>query len=176
MLHSIIIIYHKTTSRGDSMARNAIRKTADRNAASEALRLSDLIGYHLRRASVFDLNGAVAALEPTGLRTVPMSVLLAIVEEPGITAADICRALGIQRANIVSILTDLDKRGLFLREADPSDSRVQRLHPTPRGREEAARALALIAAHEEKLLSRLSLAERADLRRLLSRIWQDDDG
>ncbi|HEY0212110.1 MAG TPA: MarR family transcriptional regulator [Paenirhodobacter sp.] len=139
-----------------------------------ALRLPDLVGYHLRRASVFDLQGAVAALDPTGLRTVPMSVLLAIVEAPGISSADICRALGIQRANIVPILTDLDKRGLFLREADPSDNRVQRLYPTRKGEEEAARAFALIAAHEDRMLARLSAEERAQLRHLLAKIWQHD--
>lgn len=138
------------------------------------VRLADLVGYHLRRASVFDLQGAVAALEPAGLRTVPMSVLFAIVEQPGISAAEICRALGIQRANIVSVLADLEKRGLFLREADPSDNRIQRLFPTRKGVEEATSAIALVAAHEEKMLSRLDAGERQELRRLLAKIWQQD--
>lgn len=140
----------------------------------QALRLQDLIGYHLRRASVFDLQGAVAALEPAGLRTVPMSVLFAIVEQPGISAAEICRALGIQRANIVSVLADLEKRGLFLREADPSDNRIQRLFPTRKGTDEATEAIGLIAAHEEKMLARFTPDEKEDLRRLLAKIWQND--
>lgn len=139
-----------------------------------AVQLRDLVGYHLRRASVFDLNGAVAALEPEGLRPVPMSVLLSIVEQPGISAAEVCRALGMQRANIVPVLADLDRRGLFLREADPADNRIQRLFPTRRGTEEAQRALARVAAHEERMLARLSLAERAELRRLLGLIWAAD--
>lgn len=143
-------------------------------AAQEPVRLRDLIGYHLRRASVFDLQGAVAALEPSGLRTVPMSVLFAIVEAPGISAAEICRALGIQRANIVSILADLEKRGLFLREPDPADSRIQRLFPTRKGEEAAQEAIWLIAAHEEQMLSRFTPGERDELRRLLAKLWQHD--
>jgi len=143
-----------------------------RNAAAK--RLQDLVGYHLRRASVFDLQGALSALESTGLRTVSMSVLLTIVEEPSISAAEICRTLGIQRANIVSILADLDKRELAQREDDPSDNRIQRLFPTRRGKAEAARALALITEHENKMLSRLSASERDELRRLLAKVWQQD--
>jgi len=145
-----------------------------RTAAAKRLRLQDLVGYHLRRASVFDLQGALSALEPTGLRTVSMSVLLTIVEEPGISAAEICRVLGIQRANIVSILADLDKRELAQRENDPSDNRIQRLFPTRRGKAEAARALALITEHENKMLSRLSASERDELRQLLVKVWQQD--
>lgn len=142
--------------------------------SGRAVRLSDLVGYHLRRASVFDLNGAVAALEPEGLRPVPMSVLQSIVEQPGISAAEVCRALGMQRANIVPVLADLDRRGFFLREADPADNRIQRLFPTRRGLEEAQRALARVAAHEARMLARLSPAERAELRRLLGLIWKTD--
>ena len=89
-------------------------------------RLQDLVGYHLRRASVFDLQGAVSALEPANTRPVPMSVLLSIIETPGISSAEICRALGMQRANIVPILAELEERGLFLREADESDQRIDR--------------------------------------------------
>lgn len=137
-------------------------------------RLSDLVGYHLRRASVFDLQGAVAALDPAGLRTVPMSVLMTIVEEPGISSAQICRVLGMQRANIVSVLAELDKRGLFLRETDPSDNRIQRLFPTGAGKKEAARALALISEHEERMLAQLTLDEQHELRRLLQKIWDTD--
>lgn len=143
-------------------------------AADMPLRLYDLVGYHLRRASVFDLQGAVAALEPEGLRTVPMSVLMTIVEEPGISAAQICRTLGMQRANIAPILADLEKRGLFLREADPTDSRIQRLFPTQTGTAEARNAVERVSRHEQKMLSRLTPAEQQDLRRLLALIWQED--
>lgn len=139
-------------------------------------RLRDLVGYHLRRASVFDLQGAVAALEPTGLRTIPMSVLMCIVEEPGISAAGICRALGMQRANIVAVLGELEKRGLFLRESDPADNRIQRLFPTRKGEEEAALALERVARHEDRMLAVLSREEREDLRRLLAKVWNEEEG
>lgn len=141
----------------------------------EPKRLTDLIGYHLRRASIFDLQGAVAALEPVGMRPIPLSALLIIVENPGVTSAEICRTLGMKSANIVSILAELEERSCFLRDADASDQRIQRLFPTPKGKEAACEWLALIIAHENKLLSRLNSSERAELQRLLARIWQPDD-
>jgi DNA-binding MarR family transcriptional regulator len=136
--------------------------------------LNQLVGYHLRRASVYDLNGAVAALEAAGARPITMSVLLCIVESPGRTSADICRNLGIKRANIVALLQSLEAKGLFLRSNDPADQRIQRLYPTRQGLETASEWLDLIRAHEERTLKRLSSAERAELRRLLQLIWEDD--
>ncbi|MDQ0457819.1 MarR family winged helix-turn-helix transcriptional regulator [Rhizobium paknamense] len=137
-------------------------------------KLEVLIGYHLRRASIHDLNGAVAALNDVNTRPVPASVLLTIVENPGVSSADICRMLGMQRANIVSILSELEGRGLFVRETDPADQRIQKLYPTRHGQEEAKTFMALLQAHEDTMLQRLSAAERQQLRMLLAKIWQDD--
>lgn len=158
------------------MVRKSLLKTADDGPESAAtpVRLRDLIGYHLKRASAVDLRGANAAIEASGMRTVPMSVLLTLAETPGISSADICRKLRIQRANIVPILAELEAKALFLRETDPADNRIQRLYPTARGCEEATRILALIAAHEDRLLAPLSTSERAELRRMLELIWNED--
>lgn len=149
-------------------------KNAQETGAESPRRLRDLIGYHLKRASAHDLHGANGVLEAAGLRTVPMSVLLTITEQPGISSAEICRVLRMQRANIVPVLADLESRGLFLREADPADNRVQRLFPTVRGRDEAQRMLGLLAGHEETMLAGLTPAERDELRRMLAIIWKED--
>ncbi|MGG7517712.1 MarR family winged helix-turn-helix transcriptional regulator [Allorhizobium undicola] len=153
------------------MSRDAAADWRDEAAKG---RLCDLIGYQLRRASVQDLQGAVAALEPANIRTVPLSVLQTIVETPGLSSADICRVLGMQRANIVSILADLEGRGFFVRETDPSDQRVQKLFPTRRGREEAARCMELIRTHEDRMLARFTPEERQQLRCLLAKLWEDE--
>lgn len=140
------------------------------------LQLRDLVGYHLKRASLFDLEGANAVLEPSGLRTVAMSVLLSIVEQPGISSAAICRALRLQRANIVPVLADLGRRALFSRETDPCDNRIQRLYPTAKGEEEALRMLGLIAEHEDRMLAGLTMQERKELCRMLAIIWTNEVG
>ncbi|MEI3855910.1 MULTISPECIES: MarR family winged helix-turn-helix transcriptional regulator [unclassified Ensifer] len=143
---------------------------------NEKSALLSLVGYHLRRASVFDLNGAVEALAQVDARPISLSVLLCMVEKPGLTSAEICRILGMQRANIVQFLTDLEAKGLFTREAEASDQRVQRLFPTEAGREAAADWLHRLNEHEDRMLERLDAQERAELRRLLSKVWMDAPG
>lgn len=135
--------------------------------------LDGLIGYHLRRASLVDIAGVMAVLADADIRPVPFSVLAIVVENPGVTAAEICRQLAIQRGNIVPILADLESYGLLVREADPDDQRIQRLHATKAGRASYADWLAGIQTHEEHLLRRLTAAERAILRELLEKIWRE---
>jgi len=135
--------------------------------------LDDFIGYHLRRASVLDMNGAAKALEATGLRVIHMSVLLTIAESPAISSAEICRILGMQRANIVGVLGDLEKLGLVDRAPDSFDNRVQRLTLSAKGETMAAQTLAAMQAHEEELLARLSREQRSQLRQLLAVIWAE---
>ncbi|RKD35733.1 DNA-binding MarR family transcriptional regulator [Rhizobium sp. WW_1] len=134
--------------------------------------LEDLVGYHLRRASVMDLQGSTAALADVNLRPVSMSVLCNVIEKPGATAAEICRVLDMQRSNIVSILADLEGQGLVLRETDETDQRIQRLYATKRGFDVTSNSFALLSAHEERLLVNLHPSERSELLRLLSLIWQ----
>lgn len=154
-----------------SLEKQKDEADASRECVSQ---LGDLLGYHLRRASLVDLLGATAALDTVNTRPVPMSVLLSIIEKPGISSAEICRTLGMQRANIVPILAELEQRGFFLRESDRSDQRIQRLFATVRGSEEGARWLALAAEHENKVFGRLTVEERADLRLMLAKIWQEN--
>lgn len=142
----------------------------------EPLKLEDLIGYHLRRASVHDLQGAAAVLEPLGTRLVPLSVLAKIVERPGTSSAEICRILGMQRANIVSILAELEAKSFITRQADPIDQRMQRLIPTEEGMKVCQHWLALLQKHEEQAFVRLSASEREQLRQLLTKVWQTQDG
>ncbi|WP_338323046.1 MarR family winged helix-turn-helix transcriptional regulator [Falsirhodobacter deserti] len=137
--------------------------------------LGNMVGYHLRRASVQDMAGAVAVLRPAGARPITVSVLLCIVETPGITSAQICRVLGMQRANIVQFLADLEARNLFIREADPQDQRVHRLFATKEGEEAARDWLDRLRLHEDRMLRNLSADERAELRRLLELVWSEDD-
>lgn len=139
-----------------------------------SIKLSDLVGYHLRRASLCDLQGSNSVTQKFGLRPVPMSVLMIIGEQPSITSADICRLLGMQRANIAPILADFDKVGWILREADASDSRLQRLSLSPEGQSLIQAVLHEIHIHEERMLAGFTPEERAQLVGYLSRIWKED--
>lgn len=148
-------------------------KVVDANGPGD--RLEDLVGYYLRRVSLLDMNEFIAHFADVKLRPIPFSVLCMIDEHPGSTGADICRMLGLQRANMVPILADLDEDHLIERRAETGDQRKQCLFLTEKGAANLAQWRARARAHESRLLSRLTAAERTSLRRILAKIWISDD-
>ncbi|CAH2603931.1 MarR family transcriptional regulator [Rhodovastum atsumiense] len=138
----------------------------------DAPRLDDLIGYHLRRASMFDMQDFATHFADTKLlRPVPFSVLCRIDEEPGITAAGLCRMLSLQRSNIVPILAELDEAGLLERRSDSLDQRLLRLFLTRTGKRTLASWRQRVKQREDELFAHLTTTERATLLRLLAKAW-----
>ena len=136
--------------------------------------LDDYVGYHLRRASILDLNAFARALADENIKQVPFAVLCMIDEDPGITAAEIARLTGLQRANLAPMLAELEGRGLVDRLPDREDHRVQRLHLTAEGAASLARWRERVLEHEGRLLRNLTEDEQATLRRLLAKVWKPD--
>ncbi len=132
--------------------------------------LEQLAGYHLRRASnVFGTDFA-RAMAGTGIRQVLFGILSIVAANPGINQGAAGRALGIQRANMVSLITELVDAGLIDRRTAQDDRRAFALTVTPAGAAKVDECLRRIRQHEQGLLSDLSAAERATLIELLQRI------
>ena len=148
------------------MKAQAVAEVMDRT-------LEDYLGYHLRRASIRDLNGLSAAFGDE-VKPVPFTVLCLIEESPGITAAEIGRALGLQRANLVPMLAEFDGRGFIERRPDREDNRIQRLHLSPTGAEALAGWQARVVEHESRTFGALTATERQTLRRLLVKVWKEE--
>ena len=133
-------------------------------------RLDDVLGYHLRRASMRAMASFDRALGEA-IKAVPFSVLCVIDEAPGITAAEIGRRLQLQRANLTPMLADLDARGLVERRSDETDHRIQRLHLSAVGADTLAGWRAAVLAEEARTFAALTADERDALRRLLVKAW-----
>ena len=136
--------------------------------------LDGLVGYHLRRAFAVVGNDFARALAETGIRQVLFGILSIVGANPGINQGAVGRALGIQRANMVSLINELVDRGLIDRVTAEDDRRAFALTLTPAGETMTAGCLARIRAHEDAMLSDLSVAERATLIDLLGRIEAKD--
>jgi len=143
------------------------------NDTSLTSRLDDLIGYNLRRASALMMSDFGDMFAKTFLRPTSFSVACVIDEQPGITSAEICRLLGLQRANIVALLAELDEHDIILRRDDEEDKRIQRLYLNPERRSELASWRGMAAQHEERMLARLSAQERSLFLDMLRRIWRE---
>lgn len=92
------------------------------------------VGYALRRSqqTIFaDFNHALAELK---LRPGKFAVLLTIDQNPGASQSSVSVALGIQKANFVATIADLENRGLVRRRKSDTDGRTYSLSLTPSGR------------------------------------------
>ena len=68
----------------------------------------------------------------------------AVRKQPGITQAEICRALGLDKAAAARMAANLEKKGYLERRPNPEDGRSQNLFATP-----AAEKLKFSRAHTE---------------------------
>ena len=132
--------------------------------------LSGLVGYALRRAQLViaaDFNQTLAGLD---LRPGQFAVLILIDQNPGTSQSSVCDALGIQKANFVAIIADLEKRGLVRRRKSHTDGRTYSLGLTPRGRAQLQRAAELQSVHEARVPAQIGNEGRQQLLAMLDRL------
>jgi DNA-binding MarR family transcriptional regulator len=132
--------------------------------------LNPLVGYHLRRASGAFAADFAHALAGTGMRQVLFAILSIVSVNPTINQGAVGRALGIKRANMVSLITELVDAGLIDRVTAPDDRRAFALTLKPAGAAMLAECLKRIEAHEAAMLADFSADERDLLLELLARI------
>ena len=132
--------------------------------------LGDLTGYFLRRASSTFAADFALALAETGLTQVLFGILAVVAANTGINQGAAARLLGIQRGNMVLLVNQLVDAGLLDRRVAPGDRRAVVLSLTVAGEALFADCLPRLAAHERRMLARLSTPERRTLTALLARI------
>jgi DNA-binding MarR family transcriptional regulator len=157
-------------------ARNAFppeghkRRARRTNGAVKMTPLSGYVGYALRRAQgvIFaDFNHTLAELD---LRPFQFAVLVTIDQNPGTSQSSVSAALGIQKANFVATIADLEKRGLVRRRKSDTDARTYSLGLTPRGRAVLQHAAELQSAHEARVIAQIGDEGRLQLLGLLDRL------
>lgn len=132
--------------------------------------LTDYIGYWLRRAQVWAMAGFLEAMKELDLRPTQFSVLILINENPGIRQTEVCAALGLQKANFVPLLNELERRGLAVRKVGAPDRRSSALYLTSPGEALLQRANQLHAQWEGQIAARLGTRGQEQLRELLQKL------
>ena len=130
----------------------------------------ELIGYALRRAQgvvYADLNDGLARLE---LRPLQYTLMLIVSENPGVSQSGVCNALGIQKANCVPSMGELERRGFIIRRKSAADARSYELHLTAKGRRILQRAGEVQSLHESRLVERIGVEGREQLLTLLGKL------
>lgn len=154
-----------------SKSRTAPTEAADADAPGVAMgELDAQVGFMLRLAQVAVFKDLIAALRPFDLRPTDFSVLLIIDATPGLKQQAVGAALRIQRPNLVTIIDQLEGRGLVKRGAAPGDRRSYALTLTPEGRQLLDRAKAAHARHADRVTAALGGIDRHLVLEALTRI------
>jgi DNA-binding MarR family transcriptional regulator len=132
--------------------------------------LVDYVGYALRRAQISAVAGFLEAMQEVDLRPTQFAVLILIRENPGVRQTEVCAALGLQKANFVPLLNELQRRGLALRKEGVPDRRSSALHLTEQGEAVLQRAVELHTQWEERIAARLGVEGREQLLELLRKL------
>ena len=157
------------------MTRNR-RKEATEAAAALPTRevsfgpLPEYLGYTLRRAQMASVGEFLEAFKDIDIRPTQLAVLIIIRENPGIRQREVCEALGIQKANFVPLLNELERRGLTLRKPVAGDRRSLALHLTTLGNATLQRACQIHDAYEERFIARLGRRGHDQLLALLNKL------
>jgi DNA-binding MarR family transcriptional regulator len=141
----------------------AFRSAASRRqSARTPIKLDVLdshLGYFVRRFQVWVFQDFISTLASIDIRPAQFSVLAVVGANRGLSQAELASSLGIERARLVRLLHRLEARSLIQRLPSSADGRRHALQLTPQGRTLLARAKALAALHQTRLIEKLG-AER----------------
>jgi DNA-binding MarR family transcriptional regulator len=126
-----------------------------------------LLIFRLARASAWRIG---RGLRESGLRWPEYAVLHHLEAQGPLAQRDLARALRIQPSNLVSLLDQMELRGLLARSPDPADRRRHRVELTAAGGRALGRAREATERAERELLATLDDAERQEFHALLVRL------
>ena len=109
--------------------------------------LENFLGYQLRRAAFATLSALVDSFTELGVSNTEGVIIRFLQTNPGCTQADIARAIGVKRTNMVPIINGLMVKGLL--ERAPADGRSHSLYLSDAGSELHRRIVRVHLEHEK---------------------------
>lgn len=132
--------------------------------------LDSILLFALRRTQAALLADFSIRFDDLNLRPIQLGALLLIRNNPGSRQSDIAEALGIQRPNFVTMMDELDSRGLTRRTTSTTDRRSYSLVLTPEGEAVVQKSMSLLAEQEATVAGTLGRGDRDRLVECLKKI------
>jgi len=145
---------------------------AARTDGAEGIRLGDLgdaIGFHLRLAQDASFRAFASQAGMRELKPGRFAAMTVIHANPGVTQAELGRAIARDKSSVTPVIQELERRGLVQRLRSPSDRRSITLTLTATG-EETLRRLAAPAAEHDRKLDEIIGRQKPEFIRLLKKI------
>ncbi|WP_328624277.1 MarR family winged helix-turn-helix transcriptional regulator [Streptomyces sp. NBC_00353] len=127
------------------------------------------LGLLLRRAHWHAAAVMEEALRPLGIELRHFAVLIVLVDRGPTVQRDLVAATGSDKAGIMRVVDDLERKGLAVRKTVPGDRRVRAVEITPQGLELFDAAHVAAAPLAERLVAELGPGEPERLTDLLTR-------
>ena len=127
------------------------------------------LGLLLRRAHWRAAALMSEALRPLGIELRHFAVLIVLVDRGPTVQRDLVAATGSDKAGIMRVVDDLERKGLAVRKSVPGDRRVRAVEITPKGLELFDAAHVAAEPLAERLVSELGPGEAEQLTDLLTR-------
>ncbi len=125
--------------------------------------VDESVGYALKKASTVLRSAMDQALRPLDL-TVPQYACLEVLQQrPGLSAAELARAVFVSRQSMNLVLKGLEDRGLLTRPAAPGHGKALPTELTRAGRKRLLAASEALSVVENRMLAALTPGARRRL-------------
>ena len=131
----------------------------------------ELVGYQLRMAQIALFRDF--AQGPGGEDVTPglFGVLVIIEANPDLKQSELARATQLDRSTVVTVIDNLERRGLVERRVALHDRRSNAIRLTAAGTTLLRKLKRQVSQHEKRLLENFSEAERASFIALLRKVF-----
>jgi DNA-binding MarR family transcriptional regulator len=146
---------------------------ADGNAPSIDIRARGHLLWLLKGAFHYARRAVDDAIRQHGITTSQLGVLNRLIEQPGLSGAELARENRITPQAAQLALTTLERKRLVRRKPDPDHGRILRAVVTPSGRKLTEKCMIDALEAEEQLVSLFTPQERQTLTDLLVRLLDD---
>ena len=135
--------------------------------------LPGLVGYQLRMAQIALFRDF--AQGPGGEDVTPglFGVLVIIEANPDLKQSELARATHLDRSTVVTVIDNLERRGLVERRAALHDRRSNAIRLTDAGTVLLRKLKRQVSQHEKLLLQNFSAAERETFLALLKKVFPE---
>ena len=113
--------------------------------------LGDYVGFYLRMAQDASFRAFARHTGVRDLKPGRFAAMTVIANNPGITQADLGRAIARDKSSVTPLIQELETRGLVARQRSPRDRRSIALSLTAAGEETLRQLTAHAVAHDRKL-------------------------
>ena len=135
--------------------------------------LTGLVGFHLRQAQIAVFRDFEATMGSLDMSPGLFAVLVLIEGNAGLKQSELAKAVHLDRSTVVSVVDNLERRGLVERHAVANDRRSNALRLTSGGATLLKKLKRRVAEHEKRLARDLDAGEKATLVALLQRVFPE---